>query len=209
MRAQAIVENIPMVGIIRPALEDLIIAIINLFLNSPFSESLMEVMEAILTRRSIRRYTDEPVTRKQIEDLLRAAMAAPSAGNEQPWQFVVIDDPNILKAVPEFHPYSRMLTRAKAAVLVCGDMTLEKFKGYWVQDCSAAAQNILLAAHGLGLGAVWLGIYPQEERVEGMRRLIGLPEHVVPLCLVSVGRPGEEKTPADRFDPSRIRYNKW
>lgn len=169
----------------------------------------MDAMDAILTRRSIRKYTEAAVPGDLIEEILEAAMAAPSAGNEQPWHFVVINDRELLDAIPKFHPHSKMLKQAAAAVAVCGDMTLEKHKGYWVQDCSAATQNLLLAAHALGLGAVWLGVFPREERVAGLKKLLGLPEEVVPLALVSIGYPAEKKGRADRFKEERIRYNGW
>jgi len=169
----------------------------------------MDALEAILTRRSIRQFTDQAVSEAVIEDLLRAAMSAPSAGNQQPWQFVVITDRQILDTIPSIHPYSAMLRQAPLAILVCGDEHLETHKGYWVQDCSAATQNLLLAAHARGLGAVWLGIYPRMERVTGLRKLLGLPEHVVPLALVAIGHPAEHLPPADRYDAARVHRNRW
>lgn len=169
----------------------------------------MDTLDAIFTRRSIRKYTDQPVTDDLVNELLRAAMAAPSAGNEQAWQFVVIRDRKILDAIPKFHPYSAMLKYASVAILVCGDLSREKFKGYWVQDCSAATQNLLLAAAAKGLGAVWTGVYPMEDRVAGIRKLLGLPEHVVPLSLIPVGFPAEQPGKADRFDASRVHKDRW
>jgi nitroreductase len=120
----------------------------------------MEALEAILSRRSIRKYRDEPVGEEAIEQLLRAAMSAPSAGNQQPWHFVVIDGRDILEKVEKVNPYAGMAADAPLAVLIAAEPALEKFPGYWVQDCSAAAENMLLAAHAMGLGAVWTGIYP-------------------------------------------------
>ena len=169
----------------------------------------MDALEAILTRRSIRQFTDQAVSEAVIEDLLRAAMSAPSAGNQQPWQFVVITDRQILDTIPSIHPYSAMLRQAPLAILVCGDEHLETHKGYWVQDCSAATQNLLLAAHARGLGAVWLGIYPRMDRVTGLRKLLGLPEHVIPLALVAIGHPAEHLPPADRYDATRVHRNRW
>jgi nitroreductase len=169
----------------------------------------MDALEAILSRRSIRRYTGQPVSGEQVEELLKAGMSAPSAGNQQPWQFIVITDRKLLAEIPRFHPYASMLPHAKVAILVCGDLQAEWFQGYWVQDCSAATENILIAAHAMGLGAVWLGIYPREERVKALQKLLNLPEHIVPLSLISIGYPAEKKPPADRFDPSRIHHNGW
>jgi nitroreductase len=169
----------------------------------------MEAFEAIHGRRSIRRYTAQPVAEEMVEKLLRAAMAAPSAGNQQPWQFVVIDDRATLNAIPQFHPYSAMLREAPLAIVICGDERQEKYKGYWVQDCSAATQNLLLAAHALGLGAVWLGVYPLSDRVAKTQELLGLPSHVIPLAIVAVGHPAEKKGPEDRFQASRVHRNRW
>lgn len=169
----------------------------------------MDVMQAIFTRRSIRSYTDNPVSDELVEKLLRAAMAAPSAGNQQPWHFVVIKDGSILGKVTEFHPHSSMLLQAPLAVLVCGDPTVEKYEGRWPLDCSAATENLLLAAHASGLGAVWLAIYPITERIHGMQDLLGIPEHITPFCLVSLGYPAEEKPPADRYNPDRVHHDRW
>ena len=169
----------------------------------------MEAMDAILSRRSIRKYTEQPVSDEAIEGLLKAAMSAPSAGNQQPWQFVVIRERGILDEIPKYHPYSAMLKEASVAILICGDLKSEKHKGYWVQDCSAATQNLLVAAQAKGLGAVWLGVYPREDRVDGIRKLLGLPEQIVPLSLVPIGYKGEEKPPANRYDPSRVHNDGW
>jgi len=169
----------------------------------------MDALNAILSRRSIRKYTAQPVSEEMIRELLEAAMAAPSAGNEQPWHFVVMDDREILDAIPRFHPYSRMLEEAPMAILVCGDLELQKYEGYWVQDCSAATENLLIAAQAKGLGAVWLGVYPIEERVAGFRNLLGVPDHVIPFALISIGYPAEQKPGADRYNSSRVRRNRW
>jgi nitroreductase len=122
---------------------------------------------------------------------------------------VVISRREILDRIPAFHPYSAMLREAPLALLVCGDRQVQPLEGYWVQDCSAATQNILLAAHALGLGAVWLGVYPREERMRGMCELLDLPREVTPLSLIALGWPDEKKEPADRFDPKKIHYNGW
>ena len=169
----------------------------------------MDAVEAILSRRSIRKYTSQPVPPELVDELLKAAMSAPSAGNEQPWHFVVIRDREILNEIPKFHAYSRMLREASVAVLVCGDLKEQRHEAFWIQDCSAATQNILVAAHARGLGAVWLGVYPRQKRIDGLRKLLGIPEHVVPLSLISIGYPAEKKPPADRYDASRIHKDHW
>jgi nitroreductase len=169
----------------------------------------MDTLDAIFTRRSIRKYTDRPVPEELVTGLLKAAMAAPSAGNEQAWQFIVIRDRTLLDAIPKFHPYAAMIKFAPVAILVCGDLTLEKYKGCWVQDCSAAAQNLLLAATAQGLGAVWTAVYPMEDRVTGMRKLLSLPEHVISLSLIPVGYPAEQPAKAERFNSARVHQDRW
>jgi len=169
----------------------------------------MNPMDTILTRRSIRKYTEQPVSEEDVKDLLKAGMAAPSANNCQPWHFVVLTDHQIMDKILEFHPYSKMLKQASVAILVCIDKNLENADGYGIQDCSAATQNILLTAHAKGLGAVWLGIHPREVRVNGMRELLNIPESITPLALVSIGYPKENKQPVNRFKQERIHLNKW
>ena len=169
----------------------------------------MDALEAILTRRSIRAYTDQPVARETVNELLEAAQAAPSASNQQPWHFIVITERGILNEIPTYHPYSQMLRRAPLAIAVCADPGLEVSKGYWVQDCSAAAQNILLAAHARGLGAVWLGVYPLPDRIAALQRTLALPQEVIPLCLIAIGHPAEKKPRANRFNPARVHQNRW
>ena len=169
----------------------------------------MDTLDAIHTRRSIRRYLDEPVGEELVQKLLAAAMQAPSARNQQPWRFVVIDDRAILAKIPEFMPNAAMAAHAPLAILVCGDLELETSPGYWVVDCAAAAENILLAAHALGMGAVWTGVYPRDPRMDGLRKLVGLPDMVVAHSLVVIGYPAEQAKPVDRFQAERIRRNRW
>lgn len=169
----------------------------------------MDVFEAMKTRRSIRKYSDQAVPDEAIERMLRAAMMAPSAGNAQPWQFVVVRDRSKLEKVKDYNPYAAMAEKAPVAVLVCGDLRLEKYQGFWVQDCSAAVQNLLLAVHGMGLGAVWTGIYPMESRVEGFKALFDLPDPVIPLALVVIGYPDQRIPSKDRFKPDRVHQDGW
>ncbi len=166
-------------------------------------------LDLLMTRRSVRAYTAEPVDDRDVEKLLRAAMAAPSAGNQQPWHFVVVRDRDTMQRIMEVHPYSAMLAQAPVCIAVLGELSLERHKGYWVQDTAAATQNILLAAHALGLGAVWLGVHPVEERQVGLRQILELPDGVECLALVAVGRPAERPEPADRFRPDRVHAERW
>lgn len=166
-------------------------------------------MDAIFNRRSIRKYSSRNIPEEMIEKIIKAGMAAPSAGNEQPWHFILIDDRNILNEIPKFHPYSQMLKEVTSAIVVCGDLSLEKYKGFWVQDCAAATQNMLLMIQELGLGSVWLGIYPIEERTKALQELMGLPENVIPLSILPIGFPAESKEPSNFFDPKRVHRNRW
>jgi nitroreductase len=169
----------------------------------------MDTMTAIFTRRSIRRFKSKPVAPEVVTELLKAAMSAPSAGNERPWHFIILTDRAILDEIPKFHPYSAMLKQAHLAVLVCGDTSLEKHQGYWVLDCSIATENLLLAAHAKGLGAVWCGIYPTADRVENVKKLLDLPASVVPFALIPLGFPDENRETEERFDASRVHQNRW
>jgi len=169
----------------------------------------MDIINAIMTRRSVRNFTPEPVSDKDLETLLRAGMQAPSGGNEQPWHFIVIDDPDILHAIPEFHRHAKMLLEAPLAILVCSERKLEKLRALWLQDCSAATENILLAAHGLGLGAVWLGIFPVAERVSGIKALLKMPDDIRPVSLIAVGHPASQPDAVDRYQGSRVHRNYW
>lgn len=169
----------------------------------------MDAIEAILSRRSIRAYTEEPVTAGDIETILRAAMAAPSAGNQQPWRFVVTTDRATLDEMAECTPYGKMLREAPLAITVCADTVDLKHQVMWQQDCGAATQNALLAIHALGLGAVWLGFWPKIERVDPLKRVLGLPEAVEPYCVLSVGHPAETKQPADRYREEHVHRDRW
>ncbi|MBM3498990.1 MAG: nitroreductase family protein [Armatimonadetes bacterium] len=169
----------------------------------------MDAIQAVLTRRSIRKYTGEPVTDEQLETLLRAAMAAPSAANKQPWHFVVVREAGLREAFTEFHPHAGMLREAPIGILVCGDTELELGDGYWIQDCSAATENLLIAAHAIGLGAVWCGITPRAERVAQTKALFGLPDNVIPLGIIAVGHPAEEKGPGERYQAERVHQDRW
>ena len=169
----------------------------------------MEAIEAIETRRSVRRYENKQIDDEIVKRLLSAAMNAPSAANEQPWEFIVIKDREMLDAIPTFSPYARLVTHAPLGILICGDTRNIIAPGFWVQDCAAATQNLLIAAHALGLGAVWTGVYPMEQQVAGFTKHCQLPEGVVPLAFVVVGYPAETPPPQNRFDQDRVHSNGW
>lgn len=169
----------------------------------------MDLYSGLISRRSIRSYSGETISQAQIEALLKAGMYAPSARNTQPWHFLVVDDKEVLSDFSAFHPYAKMLPEADKAILVCGDTILENAPGYWMVDCANATQNILLAAHAKGLGAVWLGIYPREDRMKASIELFNLPGHIRPLALVALGVPKDLPETPERFLPDRIHYNKW
>lgn len=166
-------------------------------------------LDFILDRRSIRRFTGRKINHEQILMLLKAAMYAPSAVNRQPWHFVLIDDPSLMEKLMEVHPHAGMLKTASHAVVVCGDELQQHGEGYWVVDCGAATQNLLLAAHALGLGSCWVGLHPREERKRSFSRLLNLPSHVQAFALVALGYPDEQKARPERFHPEKIRYNSW
>jgi len=169
----------------------------------------VDCLDAILSRRSIRRYTDAPVAEDAIETVLRAAMAAPSAGNQQSWRFIVVTDAERRVRLSQATPYSRMVAEAPVALVVCGDTRDEKHPGYWVQDCSAAVENALLAIHALGLGAVWIGVHPIAERAANVREICAVPAGVEPFCLIALGHPEEDKPPAERFEPAHVMRESW
>jgi nitroreductase len=169
----------------------------------------MDALQAIMTRRSIRRFAPGEVDETTTETLLHAAMAAPSAGNQQSWRFVVVRDRERLARLSRTSPYAGMLAQASLAIVVCGETAGARHEGFWVEDCSAAMENLLLAAHAVGLGAVWLGYHPDAERVERVRDELLLPETVVPLGIAAIGHVDEEKPPADRFEPTFVHHEVW
>ena len=170
-------------------------------------------MKEIFERRSIRKYTSSPVSNSDIENLLRAAMSAPSGYNQRLWEFIIIKDKNIMSAITEIHPYSQMLKEAPLAIVVCGNLEKEKhaedWASYWDQDCAAATENILIEAQYLGLGAVWVSAYPRKDVVDGLKKLLKLPIRVIPLSIISIGHPAEKKETSDRYDKQKIHINKW
>lgn len=168
-------------------------------------------IDNILARRSIRRYTAEPVQPEQVETLLKAAMAAPSAGNRKPWHFIVVTDPATRQALAAAHPHAQMVVESPVVIVPCGEpaLSLPGREEYWIQDLAAATENILVTAPSLGLGTVWCGVFPIAERVAAVRRILGVPDHVIPFALIAVGHPAEHKEPRTQYDPARVHMEHW
>lgn len=171
-----------------------------------------DALQVIAQRKSVRHYTNKPVSRETLELLLKAGMAAPTAADKRPWAFVVLSEASQRQAVAGILPFGRMLAGAQAAIVVCG-LPRKSLPGieseFWIQDCSAASENILLAAEALGLGAVWIGVYPLPERVQTLQKILGLPKEVVPLNVISLGYPTGVEKPKDKFQPANIHWNRW
>lgn len=166
----------------------------------------------IMTRTSVRSYSGKEVRSEQIDTLLRAAMAAPSAANKQPWRFVVINDRTTLDSISMNFSSMTMAKEASVAIVMCGDVTATldgEGRDYWVQDVSAASENLLLAAHAIGLGAVWCGIYPMKDRVASFSEMLRLPDEIIPMACICIGYPAAETTPKDKWKPEYIHYNSW
>ena len=169
-------------------------------------------IDIIMTRVSVREFTGEKISQEQIDTLLRAAMAAPSAINKQPWAFIVITDDALIERLGQALPYSRCSNHPACAIIPCGDLSKAiegKMADFWINDVSAATENLLLAAHAMGLGAVWTGLHPDMERASMVQQMLGLPEHIIPLCVVPVGVPAEQPAVKDKYLPENIHYNGW
>ena len=163
--------------------------------------------DSIMDRRSIRKYTSQPVTQAQIKTLLECAVMAPSAMDGRPWRFIVIDDREILDELSRRHPYAKMLAQAPVCICVCGKEGA--VAGYYQQDCAAATMNILLAAKEMGLGTCWMGVAPREDRMQMVREVLAIPGDIMPFNLIAVGHPAEDRPRPNRWDDSIIHKNKW
>lgn len=176
------------------------------------ADSSSVIIDNIMTRTSVRSYTDKSVEDEKIELILKAGMAAPTARNKQPWVFIVVNDKELLTQMADSLPYAKMAAQASVAIVACGDLS-KALEGdaaaYWIQDVSAATENILLAAHGLGLGAVWTGVYPIKERMNTVCRILNLPENIVPLNVIPVGYPKENPVPKDKWKKENVYYNAY
>ncbi len=169
----------------------------------------MDTLEAIFTRRSIRKFSDKAISDQEITQLLQAAMAAPSAGNAQPWRFIVVREQADFDAIAARHPYAQMAKQSSACIVVCADLSAEKYPGYWPQDCAAAIQNMLLAARAMGIGTVWTGVTPDAERSNAFKDYFALPEQAEVLGIVVCGYPDQPFTQRDTYKEEHVFYGKW
>ena len=169
----------------------------------------MEVQEALLSRRSIRKYKDQKISKLEMDRILKAAMYAPSAMNLQAWQLIVIDNKDVLIETIRSIPYAEMLRQSAAAILVCGESSVEKNESWLLQNCSAAIQNILLSAHELEIGSCWIAIHGMNDVYKSIKTQFKLPENIVPVSLISLGYPDEVVKAEERFTEEKVHYNKW
>lgn len=169
----------------------------------------MDAIEAILNRRSVRSFQKKAISQDIQKTLLECAMHAPSAMNQQPWQFILIEDATTLSKISLIHPHAEMTSEAALAVVVCGDMRLTKTDDFWIQDCSAATQNLMVAAQAFGIGSVWAGIYPRDEIVKNFHKFLHLPKEVIPFSLIVLGYPDREPQKVERFHKERVHINQW
>ncbi len=169
----------------------------------------MDILDAIFTRRSIRKYTGELITDSQLETILKAGFCAPSAHNKQPWHFLVIKDKEKIDKISNLHPYAKMAPSAGCVIIACGDKDIEDQTGFLVEDCSAAMQNILLAAHGIELGAVWCALHPIENITEKINEFFSIPENIIPVGMIVVGNKEKDRKPNDRYIKERIHFDQW
>jgi len=168
-------------------------------------------LNCIFSRRSIRKYLDKAVPEEMLDDLLQAAMAAPSAVAKDPWHFIVVQDRETLNKIADILPSGKMLRQATAAFIVCGDINKANIQAesYLLQDLSAATENILIAANILELGTCWLGIHPREDRLSGIRQLFELPDNIIPMCGIAIGWPAEKPEARTRYRNERVHIEKW
>lgn len=171
------------------------------------SDGSNQTLETIFNRKSVRKYTERPVEKEKLETLVRAGMAAPSSRDRRPWEFVIVTDRDLLDKMGDGLPLAHMLKETKQAIIVCGDTV--KSENAWQLDCSAAAQNILLAAESMGLGAVWTAAYPYPERMKIIQDALQLPEHILPLTVIPLGYPTGIEKPKDKYNKKQIHYNGW
>jgi len=176
----------------------------------PGGIGLYDPLEYLYTRRSIRRYTNEKVSPEMIKEILLAGMAAPSTGNQRPWEYLVVDDREKMIEITKVHNLSESLKEASFGILVAANLNKLKYPAdWWIQDCAATSQNMLIAINMLKLGGVWLGVYPYEDRVAGVRKIFGLSEDIVPFSMISVGYPAETRRSKKDYHEEIVHWNKW
>lgn len=190
-----------------------LIVLINNTSAPPHLSNADVVMSNILQRKSVRSFTNQPIEKSKLDTLVRAAMAAPTGKDMRPWKFVVVNDKQAMKSLAAQLPYSKMLAEAQAAIVVCGDMSVVDKDGKpstnWTFDCSAATENLLLQAEAMGLGAVWTGAYPYDERVAAVKVALKLPDNIIPLNVIPIGYPKGNPQPKDKYNADNIHYNLW
>lgn len=169
----------------------------------------MDTLETIATRRSVRKFAPEPVSDDALRQILAAGMSGPSAGNQRPWQFLVLRNREGIDGLAAVPAYKRALSAAPLAIVVCADMEISKYGDNWIIDCAIATQNILLASHSLGLGAAWLSCYYTDDRLVEARRILGVPDHVIPFAVVPIGFPAEQPVPVERYAAERVHLDAW
>jgi len=171
----------------------------------------MDALKAIMTRRSVRKFdVKKPISKDVVEKILHAGMSAPSAVNQQPWHFLVIDERALLDKLATVHPHAAMCLQASLAIILCVDESMGPYRPFWVEDMSAATQNVLLAVRACELGAVWVGVYPNCERVHGLQKLFDLPKSVVPFSLIPIGYTDvAQHEVLERIKKERVHHNKW
>ncbi|MBO7719348.1 MAG: nitroreductase family protein [Methanosphaera sp.] len=169
------------------------------------------ILDSINSRCSTRRFSDKKISEENLDKIIRSAFCAPSACNLQPWEFIVITDEDRLNDMTKVHPYASMFKTATAGIIVCGDMEkcIEGHEEFWVQDCSASTENILLAANSLEIGSVWTGIYPVMERCDFLSEYFNLPDNITPFSLIALGYPNENKNIMDKYDRMKVHREKW
>ena len=170
-----------------------------------------DILAIIHHRSSIRDFTGEAVPEETLLEIVKAGMAAPSANNFQPWRFIIVTDKQMMLRISEKLPYAKMLNKAGGAIIVCGspDTNNPELSDYWIQDCAAASQNILLAVEAFGLGAVWTGVYPRNDRIKWVKDVLDMPADVVPLNVIPIGYPAKPALVKDKFKEEKIHWNGW
>lgn len=169
----------------------------------------MQTLQTLKTRRSIRKYTDRKISDADIKEIITCAMYSPSGLDRQPWHFIVINKKELFDEIFKVTSHADMIKAASHAIIICGDNKLEENEGLLIQDISAAMENLLIAAHSLGFGGVWVGIYPFDDIEKGIRKLFTIPDNILPITMAVIGYPAESPELPDRFKEDRIHLNEW